>query len=38
MPAAYDPLPVSAAGTRLLRFDWELFGLIGVFEVPSAPW
>ncbi|MGH7632511.1 MAG: transposase [Gemmatimonadaceae bacterium] len=33
-----NPLPVSAARTQLLRFDWELFGLIGCFEVPGAPW
>lgn len=30
-----DPLPVSRPRTELLRFDWELFGLIDPFEVPG---
>jgi REP element-mobilizing transposase RayT len=28
-------LPVSPARTQLLRFDWELFGLIDPYEVPG---
>lgn len=30
-----DALPVSRPRTMLLRFDWELFGLIDPFEVPG---
>jgi REP element-mobilizing transposase RayT len=34
-PPGYEPLPVSSACTSLLKFDWEEFGLIGLYEVPG---
>jgi len=35
VPAEYDPLPVSAPRTSLLRSDWKRFGRIDVFECPG---
>lgn len=34
-PADYVPLPVSAAQTDLLRFEWKRHGLIDLFERPG---
>ena len=36
IPEGYELLPVSSPHTGLLRFDWQLFGLIGVFERPGS--
>ena len=38
IPDGYDPLPVSAPRTSLLRDDWQRFGLIDVFEKPGPLW
>ncbi len=35
IPAGYEPLPVSPPRTKLLRFDWELFGRIDPDECPG---
>ena len=37
-PDGYQPLPVSAPRTSLLRDDWQRFGLIDVFEKPGPIW
>jgi REP element-mobilizing transposase RayT len=36
VPPSYTPLPVSPPTTKLLRFDWQLFGLLTTLEVPGA--
>lgn len=36
VPKGYEPLPVSAPSTWLLRVGWAQFGPIGVFEMPGA--
>ena len=35
IPAGYEPLPVSAPSTWLLRVGWAQFGPIGLFETPG---
>jgi len=35
IPEGYEPLPVSAPSTWLLRVGWAEFGPIGLFEVPG---
>ena len=35
MPVDYTPLPVSAAATSLLGFDWQRYGLIDLYETPG---
>jgi len=35
IPPGYDPLPVSPPTTALLRSEWQLHGLIELFETPG---
>ena len=35
LPAGYTPLSVSPPATRLLRADWQRYGLVGLFETPG---
>ncbi len=37
-PADYDPLPVARAQTSLLAFDWQVHGLIDLWETPGPLW
>ncbi len=34
-PRGYVPLPVSPPATSLLRFNWQLFGLVDLYETPG---
>jgi len=35
VPTDYTPLPVTPPRTALLRFDWQLHGLISSYEIPA---
>jgi REP element-mobilizing transposase RayT len=35
VPDSYVPLPVSPPMTGLLRFDWQRFGLVDLYETPG---